>query len=178
MAELLDVLKSLDPNDDSLWTDDGLPALDAVKALSGDKKLTRQALNDVALGLTRTTVASYDTPPAKAVTEVTVETKVEEALSQDDVKAELELALAAIEEARTKASSTEAELFALQQKVTALDSKLVKPTANEEFAESMSHYITATAKERMERADKLAKLEELGLSVDDLKELFPQLGMR
>jgi hypothetical protein len=74
---LLDTLKTLDPTDDSLWTDDGLPALDAVKTITGDKKLTRQSVNDVALGLTRSNVTEYVAAPTPAVAEeVTIATEV------------------------------------------------------------------------------------------------------
>ena len=41
-VDLLSVLKSLDPFDETVWTDDGLPALDAVKALAGNPELTRE----------------------------------------------------------------------------------------------------------------------------------------
>ena len=175
MADLLNVLKSLDPLDDTAWTDDGLPALDAVKAITGDAKITRKSINDVALGLTRSNVGEYIAPPVK---ESKVASSDDGIVPQDNVKAELDKALAAIEEARNRASTTEAELAELQRKVTELDAQIEKPTANQEFADAMTHYIAATAKERMERAEKVAKLEALGLSFDDLKELFPQLGMR
>jgi polyribonucleotide nucleotidyltransferase len=180
MAELLDVLKALDPNDATLWTDDGLPMLDAVKALTGDSKLTRSALNKVALGLTRDTVATYTTAPVDAsvatVEEVIVVEEPVQSLSQDEVKAAIAVASAEFEELRNKADSTETELAKLQKQVDELSSQLVKPTPNEEFAEAISHYVAATAKERMERSEKLKKFEELGLSFDDLKELFPQLA--
>lgn len=81
---LLDTIKAFDPLDDSLWTDDGLPVIDAVKAATGDAKITRKTINDVALGLTRTNVVDYvpltkanDVTPAVQA-EVVVENQVED----------------------------------------------------------------------------------------------------
>lgn len=73
---LLDTLKALDPLDDLVWTDDGLPAIDAVRIASGDSKVTRKMINDVALGLTRTNVLEY-VPLSKAVDEVVEPATVE-----------------------------------------------------------------------------------------------------
>jgi hypothetical protein len=52
-----------------MWTDDGLPAIDAVRIVTGDSKVTRKMINDVALGLTRINVLEY-VPLSKAANEV------------------------------------------------------------------------------------------------------------
>jgi hypothetical protein len=109
---LLETLKTLDPADDSLWTDDGLPALDAVKAITGDKKLTRQSVNDVALGLTRSNVTSYEAAPVSA-------TRVEEKPVEPIVEAVDNSYHAAVllyqESQRIKAEQKQAKAQALRE---------------------------------------------------------------
>lgn len=46
-------LRALDPTNDEHWTDDGLPRMDAIKALGGGSGVTRAAVSDAAPGLTR-----------------------------------------------------------------------------------------------------------------------------
>jgi hypothetical protein len=111
---LLETLKALDPTDDSLWTDDGLPALDAVKAITGDKKLTRQALNDIALGLTRTNVAEY-TPLTKATDVQPEEVIVEETVELDDRIAREREAVAGFLQTATEQRLSDAEKLAKLQ---------------------------------------------------------------
>jgi hypothetical protein len=111
---LLETLKALDPTDDSLWTDDGLPALDAVKAITGDKKLTRQALNDIALGLTRTNVAEY-TPLTKGADVQPEEVIVEETVELDDRIAREREAVAGFLQTATEQRLSDAEKLAKLQ---------------------------------------------------------------
>jgi len=63
MADLLDTLKSLDPTDATLWTDDCLPVIAIVQTLMSDTTITREAINKVALGLTKDTVKDYTVAP-------------------------------------------------------------------------------------------------------------------
>ena len=81
---LLDSLKTLDPTDDSLWTEDGLPTIEAAKAVSGLTKLTRSQINEVALGLTRANVTEFTTAPVVATEEVVTEAVVETVVTFDE----------------------------------------------------------------------------------------------
>lgn len=57
-------LSSLDVTNDGQWTSDGLPRLDALKTMTGDATLTRDAVNAALPGFTRTgTVAPSATQP-------------------------------------------------------------------------------------------------------------------
>ena len=125
---LLDTLKALDPADDSLWTDDGLPALDAVKTLTGDTKISRKAINDVALGLTRANVLEYVAPPTQAtpeaavveqpvVEEAPVDTSYQAAIShyQASMVAENELKMARVIALKSAGFTAEDALMAFPQ---------------------------------------------------------------
>ena len=86
MATLLEVIKTLDPNDATLWTSDGLPKLDKLSLALGSN-VTRTEVNAVAFGLTKDNVATWVAPPSKepeapVVIPVDVETTNAELLSE------------------------------------------------------------------------------------------------
>jgi len=56
---MLEKIKQLNVLDDKSWTSDGLPAISAVKAITGDETITRADINKVAFGLTRENVKTW-----------------------------------------------------------------------------------------------------------------------
>lgn len=51
--DLLKTLSLLDHTDPTQWTDDGLPRMDVIQTLAGDKTITRAQVNDVNPGFAR-----------------------------------------------------------------------------------------------------------------------------
>jgi hypothetical protein len=68
---MLEKIKQLNVLDDKSWTSDGLPAISAVKAITGDESITRADINKVAFGLTRENVKTWI--PNEPKTETAVE---------------------------------------------------------------------------------------------------------
>lgn len=178
MADLLDTLKNLDPTDATLWTDDGLPVIAVVQTLMSDTTITREAINKVALGLTKDTVKDYTVAPVatKGKKSVAAEAPVVAEDSQEAIIAKLAELTASIEKAKEATEANETEIAKLVNESNVLNGKIIRKTPEEEFAEAVAEHLKSATKERMERAAKLAKFEELGLTFDDLKEMFPQLG--
>lgn len=100
--DLLEALKSLDVTDDSLWTDEGLPTIDATKAASGLTKVTRSLINEVALGLTRQNAKDFVPLNAEPVAESVTETVADVELEFNAVNVELNSLLAQKEALDTK----------------------------------------------------------------------------
>lgn len=57
--KIIAALKQLDPVNDAHWADNGEPLLEAVKAMSGIAKLTREQVTNVAPTLNRSTVETW-----------------------------------------------------------------------------------------------------------------------
>ena len=88
MATLLEVIKTLDPNDATLWTSDGLPKLDKLSLALGSN-VTRTEVNAVAFGLTKDNVATWVAPPSKepeAPAEVPVDVETANAELLNEIK--------------------------------------------------------------------------------------------
>lgn len=174
MADLLTVLKTLDPTDDTLWTDDGLPALDAVKTLAGDAKVTRAAINKVALGLTRENVTTYEAPSAATEPEVAPEPVVEVVpeVTQDELQVELEKVRTELFAKVEAKNALEAEIVQLNQKYSSLEAK-VKPVDDSiANAEALAGYAAAAQAEREARAEKMQKLLDSGLTMKEIQEVM------
>jgi hypothetical protein len=179
---LLDTLKGFSPEDDSLWTDDGLPSIDAVKAATGDKKVTRDAINKAALGLTRTNVAEYVAPPEANVAEEVVAqptVTVEEApVALEGVAAllaEIEAVRATIAAKQATASDIAKEVAALTVQLNVLELKIpVRELYLENERKNIEGFAARSEKETQERLANIAKLEASGLSVEQIMELVPK----
>ena len=177
--DLLAVLKTLDPTNDSLWTDDGLPALDAVKAATGDSKITRSALNKVALGLTRDNVATYEPPTKAEESEVSSDTVVEAPIVTTVALGEVPALQAQIEAVREEINATlkqrndlTAKLDDLTVKLQDLEKKIPIAEIEAELERAnMESYLKRAKEEREARGEILRKLKETGLSLDQVKEI-------
>lgn len=62
-AAIAEALQSLDHADDTLWTDDGAPRVDAVQRITNDDKITRAQINDALPGFVRKGTDSVTEPP-------------------------------------------------------------------------------------------------------------------
>jgi hypothetical protein len=161
-----------------VWTDDGLPILDVVKALVSNDSLTRDDINKVALGLTKATVATYTKAPNKRGKETVAEIIEVVVLPQEAVVSELQTLESELAANRLVSDASAVALSELQAKINTLQAQVVKPTPNEEFNSAIANHMAGAAKERLERAEKLAAFDKLGLTEADIKELFPHLNRR
>lgn len=181
-VDLLSVLKSLDPFDETVWTDDGLPALDAVKALVGDSELTRDDINKVALGLLRDNVATYTTPPkaSKKQKEVVEEIVPEAPLAvavipaddQDALQVELQAAHNELQGLLAQKQAIEAQILDLDSRHKALERQVIHKSDSEENALVIAEYVASAQRERDLKAEKIKQLEESGLSVKEILDII------
>jgi ribosomal silencing factor RsfS len=181
-VDLLSVLKSLDPFDETVWTDDGLPALDAVKALVGDSELTRDDINKVALGLLRDNVATYTTPPkaSKKQKEVVEEIVPEAPLAvavipaddQDALQVELQAAHDELQGLLAQKQAIEAQILDLDSRHKALERQVIHKSDSEENALVIAEYVASAQRERDLKAEKIKQLEESGLSVKEILDII------
>lgn len=51
--KIIEALSQFDTNEDSYWTEDGLPLLEAIHHLTGDETITRQMVTELAPGFSR-----------------------------------------------------------------------------------------------------------------------------
>jgi ribosomal silencing factor RsfS len=181
-VDLLSVLKSLDPFDETVWTDDGLPALDAVKALVGDSELTRDDINKVALGLLRDNVATYTAPPkaSKKQKEVIEEIVPEAPLAvavipaddQDALQVELQAAHDELQGLLAQKQAIEAQILDLDSRHKALERQVIHKSDSEENALVIAEYVASAQRERDLKAEKIKQLEESGLSVKEILDII------
>jgi ribosomal silencing factor RsfS len=181
-VDLLSVLKSLDPFDETVWTDDGLPALDAVKALVGDSELTRDDINKVALGLLRDNVATYTTPPkvSKKQKEVIEEIVPEAPLAvavipaddQDALQVELQAAHDELQGLLAQKQAIEAQILDLDSRHKALERQVIHKSDSEENALVIAEYVASAQRERDLKAEKIKQLEESGLSMKEILDII------
>lgn len=177
---MLELLKTLDPADDTLWTDDGLPSLSAVQTLVGDATITRDDINKVALGLVRSNVTEYTVPAkkvAKKAKEEVEETPVVAEVIEtpqtelEDSIVKLRAELSAKVEAKVK---LESELTQMTQDLFNLEIMLRPVDTSSSNAEALAGYAQAAQAERAARAVKMQKMIDSGLSLNEVKDL---LGM-
>lgn len=77
--KIIDALSQFDIEDDSYWTEDGLPLLDAIQHIAQDETITREMVTTAAPGYSRINpslelgVVSAEVPPEVVVTEDPVE---------------------------------------------------------------------------------------------------------
>ena len=91
MEKILEVLRSLDPQDDNHWTDEGMPKLEVVQNLAGDEEITREMITEAAPLFSRVNPletpdnVSTDAPeePDPAETETKIEIATKEATDAD-----------------------------------------------------------------------------------------------
>lgn len=171
MNDLLEVLKGLNPDDNSVWTEDGLPSLEAVRLLT-KRSVTRAEINKVALGLTRTTVTGF-VPVEKEVVS-TVTTAIEEVVtksSQENVQSELDKTRDEITKFSIEKQAIETKIKELTNYFNQLEAKLEKVDNSTATAEVLSGYVASVLVERQKKEENLRKLQESGLSVSEIKEI-------
>jgi hypothetical protein len=135
MATLLEVIKTLDPNDATLWTSDGLPKLDKLSLALGSN-VTRTEVNAVAFGLTKDNVATWVAPPSKepaveAEAPVNVETTNAELLNEIKVLSD------SYSEKRAALLELQKELDVVATGIAAAHSKVVEESDPHLFNKSI-----------------------------------------
>lgn len=179
---LLDSLKTLDPLDDTLWTDDGLPTIEAAKVISGDKKLTREAINKVALGLTRSNVTEYDVSFSSWVEDEVKEVApiVEKSVALNDVDAllaKIDVLQKTIADKTAARHAIELEVSELAKELAALEITIpYREIQLENQRKGLEALMARSDLEGKERAEKLNKLNALGLTPEQLIDLLPNVS--
>lgn len=118
---MLDKIKLLDVLDDKSWTSDGLPAIAAVKAITGDDTITRADINKVAFGLTRD---NFDTWQPIVATPEVVETPVLQQQVTSEPQLDLDPLRQEIQALRDKSSELQASINSATLALHETDSKL------------------------------------------------------
>lgn len=133
-TEILEALQKLDPTDDTHWTDDGAPRMDALQNLTDDKTLTRAQVNDAAPQFSRPKAGEEPgvAPPIQAASEGNnglfddgMDPEVDgpgEQLTEDQVRAILARRIrdseAALQASRAATNEARAEERRAEQRVT------------------------------------------------------------
>lgn len=178
MENLLSILKSLSPDDDGLWTDDGLPRLDIVTSLIGSD-VTRDDINDVAYGLVRGNVTTYKPPKKKPATQAP---EAPEAPSDESVEAVSDEPTISDDELLTRIATIEAEIDTLNVEKTDVEQRL--ELAHVEAAslrKLLSHedddlkltrgiqlFFAAADQDRREQEERQRAFAESGLGLNDI----------
>lgn len=122
---IAEALKTIDPTNDALWTEDGAPLIAEVQRITGDDTVTREQINDALPGFARTVKNAADdlsdetTPGATqpAAKSPTVVSDLTVGDTRNILDRRIIAANLALDEARR-------DLYAAQQKVTQCEQRL------------------------------------------------------
>lgn len=193
-SRITDALSKLDKANDNHWTSEGLPRIDTVKLLAGNQALTREEITKAAPEFTRDSAgptapqesqSQGSTDPAVVIAPaaVTNGAGTDEALPPDPqldevVGIDYDTAIALAREALEKAQAVLDEALAAHKVAqTLLDDKINAKHAAGAGETSMSAIQSYLAGQRRlldEKADRMRTLNEAGMSVKGLRDLFPQ----
>jgi len=155
---MLDKIKLLDAKDDKSWTSDGLPAVAAVKAITGDDTITRADINKAAFGLTRENVATWQPAVVETVAPVV---PVKQDLIAEPVAQDLDPMYLEIQTLRDKSSELQAAInastIALHEndaQLKALESKLPEKTDPNHHASGYAEYMASVQAHKLALAEK------------------------
>lgn len=148
--QVREALTKLDVADSNHWTNEGLPALDAVKAMLDGRKVTRSEVTEAAPMFNRDNPNFEEPKPAKPKEEVDDTPTPEEELQS--IKNQLDEVDAQVESLRKRRLELQAEHDRLN---TALSAP--KMTA----AENIARYLQNSFEQRMARASGLQRAKEL-----------------
>ena len=161
-TEILEALKNLSTEEESHWTMEGMPRLDARPLVN--LNITRKELNTIAPDFSRTT----PTLPEEPKTEPVPETSVEEATFDNDTPSELEKIEQQLGELYTLQDSLNQDIDALRKRAVELTEKINVLTAKRtELSPKMNHaemirvYQESQRKLRERRMLGVAQLEQL-----------------
>lgn len=165
--DLKQALSKLNHQDDSHWTSDGLPRIDILAELTGDKELTRKAVTEASPQLTRESFAEA------------LEEEVSDVLSRsmNEVLRSEELTREALEALSTKAEAKlrekkgiEDELRQLWAKVQVCERNLIAfSRANKNRGNSgVKDYLERQRKNRERRAARAQEFIDSGTTAKDV----------
>lgn len=157
MATLLEVIKTLDPNDATLWTSDGLPKLDKLSLALGSN-VTRTEVNAVAFGLTKDNVATWVAPPSKEP-EAPVEVPVDVETSNAELLNEIKVLSDSYSEKRAALLAMQKELDDVATGIAVAHSKVIEESDPHLFNKSIQGMFAAEDAARKEGI--LAYLNEI-----------------
>lgn len=164
---LLEKLKTLDPTDASLWTADGLPKLDAVSQLVG-KAVTREEVNSVAFGLTKSNVATY-TPPADKVEKAPAPAQVAEpTVDESALIAQITVLDEEIIALQTSITDTNKLIDEKSLAVAELRKQLAKEDDPNRLQSGIQAFFAAGDADRREQEARERAFYESGLNLSDI----------
>jgi chromosome segregation ATPase len=171
--ELKQAIESLDPKNDEVWTENGLPKLEVVKELTG-KSYSRKEVTDAAPLHTRERLLkgmSTETKPAEADVSKDPEVKVEAApVEEKPSKADVTVETLQLEIEGAQAQLAQMEAFEvrfLEQKrdLTARIDKLQTEQDNLRPKHSSTHEIMRYLEQsKKDRADRVERMKNAGIS--------------
>jgi hypothetical protein len=173
MENLLSTLKSLSPEDDGLWTDDGLPRLDIVSGLLG-VEVTRENINDVAYGLLRSNVATYKPPkkkPAQASQDAVPEQSVideQPVISDDELLTRITTLETTISELNVQKTSIEEQLEVAHVEVAGLRKLLAHEDDDSKLTRGIQIFFAAADQDRRAQEERQKAFVESGLGLNDI----------
>lgn len=149
MATLLEVIKTLDPNDSTLWTSDGLPKLDKLSLALGSN-VTRTEVNAVAFGLTKDNVATWVAPASKEpeapVAEPVIDLDQQNAILRTEINAMSDI----YSEKKAALEALQKELDAVATDISKTNNKIIELTDPHLFNKSVQGMFAAEDNARKE----------------------------
>lgn len=125
---LIEAIKSLNPNDDTVWTEDGLPSLSVIKDLTG-KNYSRKQITDALPNYTRAVATNGPaTPDPDAGKPDSADPEVEKKPEPDAVQVmpAVDEAVAkqkALDKAKAELANAERELSRMDEQINSLQAR-------------------------------------------------------
>lgn len=195
--KILDALLKLDINNDEHWTSDGLPRMDAIEAILGDKGISRQQVTAAKPGFSRAVAAAaqaaqaqgeqgstepaVQTAPAAAQPPSTTEpegttSKEEDELEVDDTDepavAEARHALKEAQKELAELDLARAEVKRLYEEKNAEVDKLTDAlealVGKETVGDAIQGYLARQRQTLQERADRMNIIRQSGVNLAEL----------
>lgn len=196
---ILNALLQLDVNNDEHWTSDGLPRMDAVEAIVGDKGITRQQVTAAKPGFSRALAAAgaqapqtqggegNEDPdlksapaPAQAAGEPATANDTADETQQQEMDDESD---ADVSEARQALQQAKAELQELAKakveaeqayeakslEVDALTDALIAEEGVETSIDAIQGYLAQQRRNLAERAERMKVIKESGINFANLQ---------
>jgi hypothetical protein len=174
MENLLSTLKSLSPEDDGLWTDDGLPRLDIVSGLLG-VEVTRENINDVAYGLLRSNVATYKPPKKKPVSPTPLVVQIDdlgvdaqEVISDDELLVRITSLEEKIAQLLVEKNNIDEQLEITHVEASSLRKLLAHEDDNLKLTRGIQVFFAAADQDRREQEERQKAFMESGLGLNDI----------
>ena len=196
--KILDALLKLDINNDEHWTSDGLPRMDVLEGIVGDKSLTRQQVTAAKPGFSRavaaqaqaqqeqqsqgstepskeTAPASAQPPSAKAPAATTPSEEENEGEVEDSEDSEVAEARKALAEAQAELDELTAERakvekahVAKMQEVDKLTDALEALVGKETTGDAIQGYLARQRQNLAERAERMKEIRDSGVNIGEI----------